>query len=112
MLDWPNLVANSTLFAVLGYFLKKVDKRIDDTARTVEGIEDRIVARFNVVCEERQEACSALQGERLGHVKHTQSSFCGKLDKLEEQRREDWRHQRAWNEKIEDRLNSKGGAGR
>lgn len=111
-LDWTSVGVIGAMSTVLGYFLKKTDRKIDDLAEKVERFEGRIIEKFCQICEERQGACSALREERLNAVKMTQTSFCSKLERLEEQRREDWREQKTWNTRIEDRLTPRGGPGR
>lgn len=112
MLDWPSLGATATMCTILGYFLKKTDKKIDDMAEKLDQLEDKVVEKMSNICEERQEACSALQEEKVCGVRRTQSDFCSKLSRLEEQRKEDWRDQKQWNTRIEERLFQKGGTGR
>ena len=111
-LDWQSIGIIGTMGTILGYFLKKTDKKIDDLADKMERFEDRIIEKFCQICEERQGSCSALRDERLNAVKLTQGAFCSKLERLEEQRREDWREQKQWNARIEDRITPKGGPGR
>lgn len=114
-LDWAVTFGIALLCTVLGYFLKKRDNSIDALHAKIDTFEERMAKHLGQMCSERQEACALLQCEKITSVRQTQISFCSKLEKLEEQRREDWREQKAWNSRMEDRLNNRertGGPGR
>jgi outer membrane murein-binding lipoprotein Lpp len=125
--DHPEFVVGATclLLGVVGYFLKKVDNKIDLTATIVStlkaeiplqlatmrsDLKEDIVDAFNSICVERQGSCSRLQQAKLDTIMATNTAICAKLGRLDEERKEAWSLQRRWNDKIETTIYSdKGG---
>ena len=104
------------LMFILGYFIRKVDKKIEthsDMITAIKGdltlqlvtmrgnIKEDIVEAFNDTCTERQGSCSRLQQAKLDTLTATHTAICAKLARLDTERREAWGEQRRWNDKIE-----------
>jgi len=125
--DHPEIIVGVSciLLGVVGYFLKKVDNKIDSTATIVStlkteiplqlatmrnDLKEDIVEAFNNICVERQGSCSRLQQAKLDTITATNSAICAKLGRLDAERKEAWSLQRRWNDKIESTIYSdKGG---
>ena len=124
--DHPAFAAGiiSILLVLLGYFIKKVDKKIEahsDMITATKGdltvqlitmranIKDDIVEAFNEICTERQGSCSKLQQAKLDLLTATHQAICAKLARLDEERRDAWSVQRRWNDKIETTIYKDGG---
>lgn len=130
--DTSTLVAGSgVLVLIVGYFLRKVDVKVDRTSAAVsalgadiqvfkvevknqisevrEDIKEDMVTVFNTTCHERQGACSILQETKMKAAEARASHICAKIARLEAERKDDWRLQRGWNERVEDKLNKKEG---
>ena len=125
------LGGGAILATVTAYFLRKVHSRVEDNAEKIgelktdfktlrvelrgdviqmrDDIKEDIIEIFNDVCHERQAGCAARQDLKMIGVETRERAICIKLDKLEEARREAWREQKQWNEKVENRLNRTGG---
>jgi len=127
LLDHTGFIAGGVaiLLAIVGYFLKKVDTKIDENTKTTTAIQvslplqlsnmrsdikDDIVEAFNNTCVERQGSCSRLQQAKLDTIMATNTAICAKLGRLDAERKEAWSLQRRWNDKIESTIYSdKGG---
>ena len=127
LLDHTGFIAGGVaiLLAIVGYFLKKVDTKIDENTKTTTAIQvslplqlsnmrsdikDDIVEAFNNTCVERQGSCARLQQAKLDTITATNSAICAKLGRLDAERKEAWSLQRRWNDKIETTIYSdKGG---
>ena len=125
--EHPALAAGllAILLAVIGYFFKKVDSKIDENTKMTTALQvniplqlatmrsdlkDDIVEAFNSICVERQGSCSRLQQAKLDTIMATHTAICAKLGRLDEERKEAWSLQRRWNDKIESTIYSdKGG---
>jgi len=124
--DHPDVVASfvGVLMLILGYFIRKVARKIDthsEMITTIKGdltlqfvtmrsnIKDDIVEAFNDICTERQGSCSRLQQAKLDTLTATHTAICAKLARLDEERRETWGVQRRWNDKIETTIYKDGG---
>ena len=125
--EHPALAAGllAILLAVIGYFFKKVDNKIDENTKMTTALQvniplqlatmrsdlkDDIVEAFNNTCVERQGSCARLQQAKLDTITATNSAICAKLGRLDAERKEAWSLQRRWNDKIETTIYSdKGG---
>lgn len=104
------------LIAIVVYFLKKVDNKIDNHASLINtmqaelkiqlatmraDLKEDIVEAFNDTCTERQGSCARLQQAKLDTIQATHTAICAKLARLDQERREAWSEQRRWNDKVE-----------
>lgn len=116
------LAGSGVLLLIIGYFLRKVDVKVDNTSSSVNGlateiklfkaeirsdIKEDMINVFNATCHERQVACATLQETKIKTGEARDSHICAKIAKLEAERKDDWRVQRSWNDKIEDKLNKR-----
>ena len=116
--EHPAVVAGfiGTLIFLLGYFVRKVDKKIDihsdillstksDLTLQLSNMRNElktdITTVFNEICSERQGSCSRLQQAKLDTMTATHTAICAKLSRLDEERKNDWNQQRKWNDKVE-----------
>ena len=124
--EHPAAVAGfiGTLIFLLGYFVRKVDKKIDihsdillstksDLTLQLSNMRNELKADittvFNEICSERQGSCSKLQQAKLDTLTATHTAICAKLARLDDERRESWGVQRRWNDKIETTIYKDGG---
>jgi hypothetical protein len=116
--DNPSVVGSiiGILIFILGYFIKKVDRKIDNHSDMIIATKSDLILQlanmrnelksdittvFNEICSERQGSCSKLQQDKLDTMTATNTAICAKLARLDEERRNDWNQQRRWNDKIE-----------
>ena len=107
---------SAVLIATVGYFLRKVDVKVDLTSAAVasikvdisnqlfsmrEDIKKDIIEAFNSTCVERQGSCARLQQAKLDSIMSANVAICAKLSRLDDERREVWSIQRRWNDKVE-----------
>jgi hypothetical protein len=107
---------------VIGYFLRKTDGRIDETAQSVKGLADKfdnridkleekmdesiksskeeIVGIFQEICHERQDACGKLRDAKLIAVENQCQAACNKVRALTLDRDRKWEKQDELNERI------------
>jgi hypothetical protein len=114
----PGIAAGiiSILLVLLGYFIRKVDRKIDAHSEMINAIKTDLTLQlatmrsdikedtteaFSTICIERQGSCSKLQDAKLQVITATNTAICAKLSRLDDERREDWNIQRRWNDKVE-----------
>lgn len=118
-MDWilPALSGLLTLILVpvVGYFLKKIHDRVEESADDINLIRlqmaglgnefsKNIIAAFNDLCKERQSHCSVLQITRFKALELSDKINCDKMVRLESDRKEAWILQKQWNERIENTI--------
>ena len=107
-----SLVAASVV-AIIAYFLRKIDAKIEantqdiiairvQTASFASEMGNGAIQAFNAVCKERQGSCSLLHGSRFQALEEGDRQNCQKITHLQADRKEAWKEQRRWNEKIEE----------
>lgn len=125
-LDPAVLGIGSILVGLVVYFLKKTDRKIDETSEKLdelnkdiikfraevtthistvrEDIKEDMIEVFNAACHERQSACSKLQDAKLTAIESREHTICAKIARLEAERKDDWGEQRKWNQRWEDKI--------
>jgi hypothetical protein len=99
------------LIGIISFFLRKIDAKIDETAREAAVLKDKIlnirdelkedmVEIFNYACHERQNACARLQEVKIGLVEHQAKTCCAKLAALSAEREKKWERQDRMNERF------------
>ena len=99
------------LIGIVSFFLRKIDAKIDDTAREAASLKERILSIrddlkedmieiFNLACHERQNACAKLQEVKIGLVEHQAKTCCAKMAALSLERERKWEKQERMNEKF------------
>jgi len=112
-MDYTTLGGGAAMIAVVGYFLRKVDIKVDDNASVVNGlrtsmsemrsgIRDDITLLFNTICHERQGACVKLQDIKFASGDATDSHICSRFAQLSADIKDNFRDQKEWNRRMED----------
>ena len=112
-MDYTTLGGGAAMIAIVGYFLRKVDSKVDDNASVVaglrqsisemrNGIRDDITVIFNTICHERQDACNKLQDIKFTSSNAGHAQVCSKFAQLNTDRKDNWREQKEWNRRMED----------
>jgi hypothetical protein len=102
----------SVCIGIAAWFLKRVSTDIRDLKRDTEakflGFYHRLDSNlkdisnnFNLICNERQTACSKLVHEKFDHVKEHTELTCRKLHDLEGRRSKRWEKQETTNKDLE-----------
>lgn len=128
-LDVFVLGGGSAAVAVIAYFMRKVDAKVDANAENLAGLRDDfnelkadikdqiastredikedMIEVFNGVCHERQNSCSRLQDVKIKALEAKDDLICSKLSQIKSEIKEDWIEQKHWNNKFEDKINGK-----
>jgi hypothetical protein len=113
--DWSLFIGTTTLIAIIVYFLRKIDSKIDSNAKDVNAIRVQIAALsgelsttavqiFNQICKERQSGCWLVHETRFKALEESDKHTCQKVSHLEAERKDSWREQKSWNERIEKKI--------
>jgi hypothetical protein len=114
-LDWSTTLGTTVILLILGYFLRKIDAKVDSSAKDINMIrlqmaglsaefQKNITDTFNEVCKERQNSCVVSQNFRFKSLEESDKHNCQKIDHLEKQRKEAWEEQKKWNDRVERKL--------
>lgn len=96
---------------IAAWFLKRVSTDVRDLRTETDSKFSRFYDRldsnlkditngFNLICHERQNACSKLVHEKFDHVKGESELTCRKLHDLEERRNKRWEKQEKTNKEM------------
>lgn len=105
----------ASVVAVVGYFLKKQNDKIDsvdvklatitrDLKEEMKVTKKDMVDLFQDVCHERQGACSKLVDTKLENIKTVGTAICSKIEGIKADRFERWRKQELINDKYRDHM--------
>jgi uncharacterized protein HemX len=104
-------VAASAVIAVLAYFLKKQNDKIESMDAKLGQLREllsgelkltkkEVVGLFHDICHERQESCYKVVATRLEGMQRSYDVLCQKIDLLRQDRAKDWDRQYSINEKL------------
>jgi hypothetical protein len=123
----------SLLVAIISYFLKKTNDKLEATATAVnnmevkvttiegkissimasmesrfahsmDGLEAKLVETFQRICHERQESCGKVQDLRIESLRRETHAFCQKLHAVSEDRAKKWERQETLNDNFRTHL--------
>lgn len=103
----------ASVVATIAYLLRKIDAKIEANTQDIIAIRlqtagfaaemvNGAMQVFNNICKERQGACSQLHGSRFRTLEDGDRQNCQKIANLELDRKEAWKEQKRWNERIEE----------
>jgi hypothetical protein len=110
------VAAMTGMVGIVGYFLKKIHTRVETTSDEItkihikvaslsEEFRKSIIGTFNEICTERQGSCYKVHEARFKALEASDLLNCSKITHLEMERKDAWKDQRRWNEKIDTAIN-------